>query len=81
MNKKIFALILVVLGMFILGGSNYKHSCYSVKCAKCVEAAKKWPGHYINIAWRATDPYKIEGDKVYAKYKCAGGHEYWAELK
>ena len=48
--------------------------------ADCVEEAKKWPGHYINVAWRTTEPYRKEGDKVYAQYHCFGGHYYWAEI-
>ena len=78
--KKIFALIIVLAGMLVLSSSNYKHTCYSVKCAKCVEAAKKYPGNPINFAWRTTEPYKTIDGKTYAQYHCAGGHYYWAEL-
>lgn len=48
--KKIFALIIVLAGMLVLSSSNYKHTCHSVKCAKCVEAAKKYPGNPVNFA-------------------------------
>lgn len=66
--------------IFTVSASSYRHSGYSVKCVKCVEESKKWPGRYINVAWRTTEPYRKEGDKVFAQYHCFGGHYYWAEI-
>lgn len=78
---KKFLIILFLFGFIsVMGASNYKHSGYSVKCAKCVEESKKLPGHYINVAWRTNEPYRKEGDKVFAQYHCYGGHCYWAEI-
>ena len=78
--KKILASLLVLLALFILTSGNYVHHCYSVKCAKCVEEMHE-THHIPGIAWRSTEPYKIEDGKVYALYKCEYGHMYWAELR
>jgi hypothetical protein len=80
MKKYVLICVFMLFSLFMFTSSNYVHSCYSVKCAKCVEAVHEShcpPG----IAWRSTEPYKKEGDKVYALYKCCYGHKYWAELK
>ncbi len=76
-------MLLLFLFLMVTAGFSvtYHHYGHSVKCAKCVEEAKKNPGHYINVAWRTTEPYKKEGDKVYAQYHCYGGHYYWAEIE
>jgi len=79
MKKFITVLLLLFVGA-IGFTATYHHYGHSVKCAKCVEESKKWPGQYINIAWRTTEPYRKEGDKVYAQYHCFGGHYYWAEI-
>lgn len=79
MKKLITVLLLLFVGA-IGFTTTYHHYGHSVKCAKCVEESKKWPGHYINVAWRTTEPYRKEGDKVYAQYHCFGGHYYWAEI-
>ena len=79
MKKFITVLLLLFVGA-IGFTTTYHHYGHSVKCAKCVEEAKKWSGHYINVAWRTTEPYRKEGDKVYAQYHCFGGHYYWAEI-
>lgn len=78
--KKIFAILLVLLLGAVGFTTTYRHHGHSVKCAKCVEQAKKWPGHYVSVAWRTTEPYKVIDSKVYAQYHCFGGHYYWAEL-
>ena len=78
--KKLFVL-LVLLFVGTTGFTTaYHHYGHSVKCAKCMEEAKKWPGHYVNVAWRTSEPYKTIDGKVYAKYHCYGGHYYWAEI-
>lgn len=78
--KKIKIFLGILILMFVLSSGSYHHFGHSVKCAKCVEQAKKWPGHYVNIAVRTTDPYQTIDGKVYAKYHCYGGHYYWAEI-
>ena len=78
--KKIFAILLVLLLGTVGFTTTYRHHGHSVKCAKCVEQAKKWPGHHVSVAWRTTEPYKVIDGKVYAQYHCYGGHYYWAEL-
>lgn len=60
--------------------TEYAHYGFSVKCARCVELHEKDAGLSIQIAWRTCD-YKKENGKVYAIYKCQGGHKYWAEIK
>ena len=80
MKKYILICVLFVLMTFGFAASNYKHSCYSVKCAKCVEEQHK--SHILpGVARRANEPYKKIDGKVYALYKCDYGHIYWAELK
>ncbi len=76
-------IILILTLMFALCSfsSKYVHYGHSVKCAKCVEEAKQWPGHYVCIAERTLEPYKSEDGKTYAQYHCRGGHYYWAEIK
>lgn len=78
--KKFIIILSMLFVIFAASASSYKHSGHSVKCAKCIEESKKWPGHYINVAWRTTEPYRKEGDKVLAQYHCFGGHYYWAEI-
>jgi hypothetical protein len=78
--KKFFLVLILLLATSFGFTTTYHHHGYSVKCAKCVEQAKKWPGHHVCVAFRTTDPYKTENGKVYAKYHCMGGHYYWAEL-
>ena len=78
--KRFIAILSILFLMFITTSASYHHRGHSVKCAKCVEESKKWPGHYINVAWRTTEPYKTIDGKVYALYHCYGGHYYWAEL-
>jgi hypothetical protein len=58
-------IILILTLMFALCSfsSKYVHYGHSVKCAKCVEEAKEWPGHYICIAERTLEPYKTEDGK------------------
>lgn len=81
MKKRNIATIILMVLAFSLFAGEYIHYGHSVKCAKCMEEAKKWPGHYVNVAWRTTEPYKKVGDKVYAQYHCFGGHYYWAEIR
>ena len=78
--KKFFLVLVLLLATSFGFTTTYHHYGHSVKCAKCVEQAKEWPGYHVNVAWRTTKPYKKEGDKVYAQYHCSGGHYYWAEL-
>lgn len=78
--KKLFTVVMLLFIGTIGFTTTYHHYGHSVKCAKCVEEFHKWPGRRINIAWRTTEPYKKEGDKVYAQYHCSGGHYYWAEI-
>ena len=78
--KKFLIIFSMLFAIFTISASNYKHSGYSVKCAKCIEEFHKWPGRRINIAWRTVEPYKKDGDKVLAQYRCSGGHYYWAEI-
>ncbi len=78
--KKFLAILILFLIISLSSASNYKHYGFSVKCAKCVENSITNPGIHINIAWRTTDPYKKENGKVYARYRCAGGCDYWAEI-
>lgn len=78
--KKFFMVVVLLFIGSIGFTTTYYHYGHSAKCAKCVEEFHKWPGRRINIAWRTTEPYKKEGDKVYAQYHCSGGHYYWAEI-
>ena len=78
--KKFLLIFSMIFVIFTISASSYKHSGYSVKCAKCIEEFHKWPGRRINIAWRTVEPYRKDGDKVLAQYHCSGGHYYWAEL-
>lgn len=78
--KKFFMVVALLFIESIGFTTAYHHYGHSAKCAKCVEEFHKWPGRRINIAWRTTEPYKKEGDKVYAQYHCSGGHYYWAEI-
>ena len=80
MKKSILILFFLMVGG-ILFPTEYVHHCYSVKCAKCVEQAKEWPGHHVCVAFRTTEPYQKKDGKVYAQYHCMGGHYYWAELR
>lgn len=78
--KKLFISILFVLLCSFCFTASYSHSGFSVKCAKCKELKDKGVSLEQQIAWRTIE-YKTENGKTYAKYKCAGGHQYWAELK
>ena len=80
MKKAIIILLLLLVGGAIFT-TEYIHYGHSVKCAKCIEQSKKWPGHYVNVAWRTAEPYKVIDGKVSALYHCYGGHYYWAEIK
>lgn len=64
----------------MLFASDYAHYGFNVKCARCKELKDKGVALEQQIAWR-THIYKSENGKTYAIYRCAGGHEYWAELK
>lgn len=81
MKKRICIIVLAVALLSAAFAGGYVHHGHSVKCAKCVEQAKKWPGHYVCVAFRTTEPYKVEDGKVYAQYHCMGGHYYWAEIR
>ena len=63
--KKFLLIFSMLFAIFTISASNYKHSGYSVKCAKCIEEFHKWPGRRINIAWRTVEPYKKDGDKYW----------------
>lgn len=80
MKKIMLSLALLLLIITFGFAASYHHYGHTVKCAKCVEESKKDPGIFINVAWRTAEPYKKEGDKVYALYHCYGGHYYWAEI-
>ena len=78
MKKTIIAIILALLTMTVY--ADYIHHGFSVVCAKCTEWHNKDSSISKHIAYRTCE-YKIEDGKVYALYKCDGGHQYWAEIK
>lgn len=76
--KKVSTLILLLL--LSVSAFAYTHYGFSVKCAKCIELHSAGQAIEIQIAWRTYD-YKSENGKVFAIFRCPGGHKYWAELK
>lgn len=79
MKKALVILLLLLVGA-IGFTTEYSHYGFSVKCARCKELKDSGVALEQQIAWRTVE-YKSENGKTYAKYKCQGGHVYWAELK
>lgn len=63
-----------------LFANEFAHHGFTVKCAKCEKIYETNKHLQKQVAWR-THIYKREDGKLYAKYRCYGGHEYWAEIK
>ena len=79
MKKTIKAIILLLIGMFILT-SSYS---YVKKCKKCREDLEKNKTRYYTIGIAHIDfrePYRVIDGKVYALYRCDHGHAYWVCL-
>lgn len=73
MKKFITILFIIIFSQLICG------YCYSKRCDKCLESAKKDKHAYpsIGVAWRDFGTPIVHKDgKAYATYKCCYGHVY-----
>jgi len=73
--KKVFALLLIVSGIFLLTGSY----AYAKKCKKCKEDLENNKTRYYTPGIACRDfgtPIKYIDGKPYATYKCCYGHVY-----
>ena len=74
--KRLFAILLVFLGMIVLQGS----FSYSKKCKVCQKDLENNKTRYYSLGIAHIDfsePYRVIDGKVYALYRCEYGHSWW----
>lgn len=84
--KKIFLIILLFLGFLTFAEENNKQpipSCYTIRCYKCDEHNKKYPGYGNAGSW-AERRYECEIKSKLEHtfiYKCHYGHTLYINTK
>lgn len=75
--KKVFSIFMIVFCM-----SLWAYQPYSLKCRECRSEYSMSHGGAIHNAWRDFSvPHVKKDGKIYALYRCAGGHKFLVELK